>query len=152
MDEETRLTNARTARLAVADYLQAFKWDSFLTVTFRVPRHDHIYTLRKVDDFLGRSCGVGRDFLATEPFRTGPELHVHGLVWYSENLYHSQREHEAAWSKLFRYFGRTEISAVRGPGAVSAYCAKYVTKGDNEYWFGGGHWAWKEGVLTDVVQ
>lgn len=61
-------------------------------------------------------------------------LHVHGLLAYKNRWLETP---EQRWIELFYRFGRASISPVEDLMAVGAYCAKYVTKQDNEYDFFG---------------
>ena len=46
------------------------------------------------------------------------------------------------WSRLFKQFGRSEVTAVKSPEDVAGYCSKYVTKRMSEYGFYGHPVMW----------
>ena len=118
-------------RNAYSDWLQSFRWDYFLTVTFADARQPHhaLTTVRSVGKVLRRH-EVNRWFLGTE-LHLSRNLHVHGLLQAPEWA-------NPAWRDdlnrtLYKRYGRTSMPRVRSREAVSTYVTKYVTKALTEY-------------------
>lgn len=100
---------------------------------------------------------VARGFLGVEPHQSG-DLHIHGIVagYYREvtpgaglvGWKPELRLPWEIWGGLFHRFGRAKVEECNSAEAVTAYCAKYVLKGQktsDHYGFFGGPSAWKRG-------
>ena len=109
---------------AYAELLHEYPWDFYSTVTFRKPRRDSLSAGQSVSQSLS-TLGSSRAFLAVEHHQTGM-VHVHSL---SRHLYNPSLSPHAAYRYLFKAHGRTTVEPIRDSESVTAYCAKYVTKG-----------------------
>lgn len=116
---------------AYAALLQSYPWHYYSSITFRKPRRDPITVGGQVSRHL-QTLGSRRAFLAVEPHGSG-FLHVHSLSYHES--YPDVSQH-AIYRYLFKACGRTTVESIRDAGQVTAYCAKYVTKG-MEYHFQG---------------
>lgn len=116
----------------LANWLQSYQWDYFITVTPRFPRKDAIAFMRDV--WAEVDFSTDRAFLACEPFKTHYDLHVHGLLFGADL--------SLPWvvqSDLNHRFGRSRCELARSQSQVSIYCSNYVTKdhrSDNWNFFG----------------
>lgn len=133
----------------MAAFLKTYNWDYFLTVTPKHTRTDPLAFMRDVWQEIGpkgpapaglvSKNGVTRDatrsFLACEPFFLGHNLHVHGLVAGTSDIY-------LPWwlqQGLDFHLGRSRLQLCKSQAQVSDYCSKYVSKfmgGDNYDFFG----------------
>ncbi len=119
-----------------AEFLQRWRWDYFLTVSFRTPRQPFhaLSTLSEVARVI-RARSAGRFFIGTE-LHLNRTLHVHGLF---QSASVSDANAKSIAGLLFRdflaRFGRSQVRAVRSREAVSNYCSKYVTKELTEWEF-----------------
>lgn len=135
----------------MSSFLQTYNWDYFLTVTPKRPRTDPIAFMRDVWAEVGLKPvpvpytngkepvrDATRGFLACEPFFLGHNLHVHGLLAGTSDLY-------LPWwlqNGLDWALGRSRVEGCKSQEQVSAYCSKYVSKflgGDNYDFFGDWH-------------
>lgn len=123
-------------RDAYSKFLQGYPWDFYSTVTFRKPRGDPLSASLAVSGKL-RTLGSSRAFLAVEPHGSGM-VHVHTL---SRHAFQPKLSEYAAYRYLFKTFGRSTVEPIRDTQSVSAYCAKYVTKG-MQFDFDGDPEAW----------
>jgi len=116
-------------RKELAEWLESYKWDYFLTVTFREPRAPHLAlnTLNSVQKVL-RRFGPKLLFLGTEQ-HVSSLLHVHGLIADGLIALPSQ----LVWKALFERFGRSKVDKVLDNGKVSRYVSKYVAKDLGEW-------------------
>ena len=107
-------------------YLQGFKWDAMLTVTFRKPRKDPIYNRQQIWN-SEISSFAKRAFLISEPHTTG-FLHYHGLVKFVSGA--GGPKHMCNWleTNLTNRFGWSAVSPIRNMQEVAGYCSKYVVK------------------------
>lgn len=107
-------------------WLSTFRWDYFITVTFRFPRQPHVAlsTVREVGKVIRRS-NTGRLFLGTE-LHVNRTLHLHGLLEARGGATSFSRWQ--LWADLYDRFGRSQVRAVQSREAVSIYVSKYVTK------------------------
>jgi len=124
---------------AYSDFIQTVPWDYYSTVTFRSSRRDPIAASQSVCRAMS-TLGATRVFLAVESHKSG-FLHCHAL---SRHTFNPGLRPQSAYRYLFKAFGRTTVEPIRELGQVSAYCAKYVTKG-NDYQF----WGYPEAWLLD---
>lgn len=121
---------------AYAAFLQEFPWDYYSTVTFRRSRRDPIAASQVVSRSLS-TLGASRGFLAVEGHKSG-FLHVHAL---SRHTLNPNLQASSAYTYLFKAHGRATVEPIRDSGKVTAYCAKYVVKG-NQFDFLGDPEAW----------
>jgi len=123
-----------------SEFLQRWRWDYFLTVSFRTPRQPFhaLSTLQQVARVIKKRSN-GRFFIGTE-LHLNRTLHVHGLyqspttpdgpTWVSGTVMA-----QYLWQDFFGLFGRSQVRKVRSREAVSSYCSKYVTKELTEWEF-----------------
>jgi hypothetical protein len=138
-----------------ATFLKEFHWDYFFTSTFRAPRREPYYAMKGVWHEL-RHFNVARAFMGVEPHKSG-DLHIHGIA---AGMYRSVGmvgmvgwKPEIAlpwdiWQGLFHRFGRAKVEECNSYEAVTAYCAKYVLKGQrlaDHYDIFGEAGAWNKG-------
>jgi len=119
-----------------AEFLQRWRWDYFITVSFRTPRQPFhaLSTVSEVARVI-KARSDGRFFLGTE-LHLNRTLHVHGL-FQSTAVSNVARGVTAQylWQDFFEAFGRSQVRKVRSREAVSNYCSKYVTKELTEWEF-----------------
>jgi len=120
---------------AWSDWIGSYRWDYFLTVTFREPRAPHhaLSTVRQVGKVIRRATS-GHYFLGTE-LHLNRTLHVHGLLQshYGPTFSGLGNVTDQIWREFNEQFGRSEVRRVQKNEAVSAYVSKYVTKGFTEW-------------------
>lgn len=120
-----------------AEFIQSFEWDYFITVTFKKPRKDKLYAIKKVWDTLYWSCHIDRAFIVAENFKGQDECHIHGLIFsdiYPYSGRHSMyvgKQPSEVWRILFENHGRSKVEAINKKNNVAAYCAKYIMKEDD---------------------
>lgn len=132
---------------AYATFIETFPWDYYSTVTFRRPRRDAIAAGQAVSRSLS-TLGASRAFLAVEGHKSGL-LHVHAL---SRHLFHPDLQASSAYTYLFKAHGRATVEPIRDAGKVTAYCAKYVVKGnDFDFWGDPENWLLDERFDTGKV-
>lgn len=115
---------------AWVELLSRRKWDAFLTITFRTPRHPWhaISTLNGIQKSLEKfGCRAG--FLGTEQ-HVSRLLHVHGVVGQYIN---NSKAHTLMFHMLKNKYGRSKVSPMTEVGGVLGYVTKYCTKGLTEY-------------------
>ncbi len=124
-----------THKQAWEGFLNQWRWDFFLTITFREPRQPHhaIGTLGEVSKLI-KARTAGNHFLGTE-LHVNRTLHVHGLLQspYGADDPAAGGVTDRLFGDFFRRFGRSQVRRVRSNEAVSNYCCKYVTKGFTEW-------------------
>jgi hypothetical protein len=145
------LIRGRLIRDQYSQWLQTYFWDYFVTVTFRSPRKEPYYALQHVWHSL-QNYNVARAFLACEPFKSGGDIHVHGIVagrspgWRPE-----VRLPWEIWQGLFNRFGRSKVELCNSLAAVSNYCTNYILKDQSSsmdyYELFGDKFAWQQGKL-----
>lgn len=152
---ETRGTEVKEQ---YAEWLQGYRWDDFLTVTFRQSRKEPYYALRHVGNALRNSHNVARAFLVAEPHQSG-DLHIHGIIAGSEvqgrGFYGVEGNNmdtpTGIWGDMFRRFGRSKVEPCKNHEAVSMYCSKYILKQQSRvcdyYEVIGNKLAWERGRL-----
>jgi len=96
--------------------------------------HLAISTLNAIMKIVLSVDDEAEGFLGTEEHLSSA-LHVHGLIrWPEPRPYISKAVLRGLlWRKLFDRMGRSEVVTPRSIGGVSAYVAKYVTKGLTDY-------------------
>jgi len=111
-------------REEMGEWLQSYKWDYFLTVTFREPRPPHLAlnVLNQVRKVL-KSASPPLLFLGTEQHASSL-LHVHGLMMAGSPALSTR----AVWKLLFDRFGRSKVDGVLDKKKVAMYVTKYVVK------------------------
>jgi len=124
----------------LAEWLQTYHWDYFLTITSKYPRHDSIAFMRDAWDYMSRPWfgNVGRAFFACEPHKFSRNLHIHAIVAFNDDFDRCNLPWEVERG-LNSKFGRSRVELVKGQDMVSSYCTKYATKytdGDNYDFFG----------------
>jgi hypothetical protein len=158
------VTRTNTERLQYAEWLQDYRWDYFMTATFRKPRKEPYYALQHVWGQLQRH-NVARSFLAVEPHESG-DLHIHGILAGSitrpvtlpggmvvpgNNLIDTA---EGIWGGLFKRFGRAKVEPCNSHEAVTMYCSKYILKQQSRafdyYGVFGNKLTWQRGRVNDV--
>jgi len=121
----------QTTKEAWGEYLDRYRWDYFITVTFRFPRQPHHAdsTIREVGKVIEEHTN-GRYFLGTE-LHVNRTLHVHGLLQapHGADDPTARMVADTIWRVFLRRFGRSQVRRVQLNEAVSAYVSKYVVKG-----------------------
>jgi len=113
-----------------AAFLSRYRWDYFLTVTFKSPRlPNHAQsTLLQIGRVI-ESRTAGRYFLGSE-LHVSRMLHVHGLL-QAPHITDTSATRAVAnrlWRSFREQFGRSQVRPVRSVEAVRDYCTKYCTK------------------------
>lgn len=112
------------------EFLSRWRWDWFLTITFRQPRlpHHASSSLREIGRTIERETD-GRYFLGTE-LHVNRTMHVHGLLQApgASDGPASKLVASNIWLAFYDRYGRSQVRRVRSREAVSDYCTKYVTK------------------------
>lgn len=150
---QATVTRTNMQREQYAEWLQGYRWDAFLTSTFRRPRKEPYYALQAVRGELERH-NVVRGFLAAEPHQSG-DLHIHGIVAGSIRNGHSLMDSPTGiWEGLFKRFGRAKVEPCNNHEAVTMYCSKYLLKQQSRvcdfYEVFGNRLAWKRGELEQA--
>lgn len=153
-----------TVREQYAKWLQGYRWDYFLTSTFRSPRHEPYYAIKHVWHELHDGHNIARAFLVAEPHQSG-DLHIHGITAGSKlepfagveprGYYGVQGNNidtpAGTWEGLFKRFGRAKVEPCNSHEAVSMYCAKYLLKQQHRacdyYEIFGNKYAWERGRM-----
>lgn len=135
-------------RQEYAEWLQGYRWDYFLTSTFRQPRKEPYYALQSVWHELEHH-GAARGFLCVEPHESG-DLHIHGVIAGPAAGWQPAIELPAdVWSGLYKRFGRARVESCASRERVSLYCAKYLLKQQSRvcdyYEVFGNKLHWREG-------
>lgn len=119
---------------AYASHLQQFQWDCYATVTFRNTRHDGTNAALAVWRKMQEKFDAATGFVAVEPHRLDGK-HLHGLFTFvpGQSGLVAPGRVQAYCTKAF---GWSTASAARSEASVSLYCAKYVTKGNDFFYFG----------------
>ncbi len=134
-------TASDRVRDAYSDLLQSLPWDYFVTITFRRQRRDTIFTPRQVWNVF-KDHHSDRAFFAVEPHRLGG-LHLHALVHDKPTWHPSIADPAEYLEAVFcNDAGFSTVTAPRDPNLASTYCAKYVTKGTNDYQLYGAPYRW----------
>lgn len=116
------------------EFLDRYKWDAFLTVTYREPRLP-----RHADASLNAIAKVvrrhtHRHFFLGGELHISRALHVHGLLQLPARDPAAKRvQGTDLWRELFERFGRSQVSAVQANEAVSIYVSKYCVKDLNSW-------------------
>jgi hypothetical protein len=141
-----------------AEWLQGYRWDYFMTATFRSPRKDALPALKHVWHELRERHNVARAFLVVEPHQSG-DLHLHGILAGSRvegGGYFGQDSNNmdtpsGTWEGLFKRFGRAKVEPCNNHEAVSMYCSKYLLKQQHRvcdfYEIYGNRLTWERGKL-----
>lgn len=115
---------------AWGEFLGRYKWDYFLTITFRESRHPHhaqstLSQIGKIIEGLSR----GRYFLGSE-LHFNRTLHVHGLFTPlgRSDTPAARTTANVLWGFFLADFGRSQVRRVQKNEAVSHYCSKYASK------------------------
>jgi len=119
---------------AWSDFLDQWKWDGFVTVTFREPRlpHHADSTLNEVAKVIRRH--THRRFFLGGELHINRTLHVHGLLQLPARDPAAKRPQATdLWRELYDRFGRSQVSAVQSQEAVSSYVSKYCVKDLNSW-------------------
>lgn len=133
-------------QIQYANYLLSFEWDAYYTQTFKRLRHDSTNAVNACWHILENRLEWTRGFMAVESHRLGG-IHLHcllsnDLIDYS-NPIRAKAELSLRLSNTKKYcdkaFGFTHITTANNQATVNLYCAKYVTKGNGDYFFM-GHW------------
>ena len=119
---------------AWVEFLSRWRWDAFLTITYREPRQPHHAqaSLNAIAKVIRRHTHR-RVFLGGE-LHISRALHVHGLLQFpghDPSFYRAAGS--ALWSELFERFGRSQVSPVQAQEAVSTYVTKYSVKDLTEW-------------------
>ncbi len=116
-----------------ADWLKGYRWDYFMTTTFRQQRQEPYYAIKGVYKEL-KEHNVARAFLVAEPHQSG-DLHIHGVLagTMGKGSYYGVPDNNIdtaphIWHGLFERFGRSQVGDCRSNEAVSGYCSKYILK------------------------
>ena len=113
-------------RDAWSGWLQKFRWDYFLTITFRTPRQaNHALSSINQAGKIIRRHTRGRFFLGTE-LHISRALHMHGLLQSPGEPTKSVAD--ALWRDFYKTFGRSQVHKVQSNESVARYVTKYVTK------------------------
>lgn len=150
----THLTRTNLQREQYTEWLQGYRWDYFLTSTFRSPRREPYYALKAVSSEL-QNHNVARAFLVAEPHQSG-DLHIHGIVAGSiRNGKNLMDTPEGIWQGLFKRFGRAKVEPCSSHEAVTGYCSKYILKQQSRccdyYEIYGNKLTWERGKLDNSL-
>lgn len=130
-------TGQRELKAAYAEHIRRFPWDFYVTTTFRRLRRDPSNAAHAVWHSLDK-LEATRAFVAVEKHYLDG-VHIHAL---SRHALRPDMNPEWEWKYLFKAHGRSRVEEIRDVGQVSAYCSKYVTKGDYDYYYFGDPEAW----------
>jgi hypothetical protein len=102
-------------------------WQVFATFTFEWESSQDS-ARRLYERFMRQHLPWVSNFYSIEqnPSRDGHHVHA---IWC--DCQHTKRKD--IWAEWYRKYGRARIEPVKGMADVSAYCGKYVTKG-NAWW------------------
>jgi len=118
-------------REGLQQWLSAWEWDYFLTVTFRdsVPM-DRASSVLNAVARTASQLTPERLFLVSETHVSGA-LHMHGL--FKTGTKNRSAVRQRLWRGLFNTYGRSDVQPVAYQEAVSKYVSKYVTKNMQEW-------------------
>lgn len=115
-------------RHAWGEWLNAFHWDAWCTLTFREER-SHASATRAFERFgrwLRREGNPAAGWFYAHEVGSYGRLHLHALVGGLEP-YTSRR---ALWRWWFDHYGRAQILPFDPGRGAAYYVSKYVTKGE----------------------
>ena len=113
---------------ALGEWLSAYPWEAWCTLTFRAGEFSHEAATRAVNRWLEWIRKEGSPdvayFVAHELGNVGGRLHLHGLLG-NLTAYTSRK---ALWDRWFKQYGRAQVLPYDPERGAAYYVSKYVTK------------------------